>query len=360
MKKIIFVLPDLSGGGAEKAVLNLYKVFESHLDYECHIVTLSSGVSHEVDPGCRIHYLNEVQKVSKKGFKRLTYRKKICFAVDDYIENNFGKGCIVLSNMMFADKVMSKSRHNVIHIIHSVYGESLLSGKNIIRKFFIQKNLENVYGSHPLVFVSQGACKSFCENFKSNVPKYVIYNPINQDELLKLAEKDEINIEGKYILHLGRFNREKRHDRLLKAFAKINSCAKLVLLGEGKLQSSVFEMAQDMGLKGRVVFAGFQKNPYPYIKNASLLVLSSDFEALPTVVLEGASLGVPVVATNCPGGIEEIVGGDSPSLVPLEEEALTEAIQDALCEPQKYISLLDHKFSEKFAAEKYYEIFSSV
>jgi len=357
-KKIVFVLPGIAGGGAERVVLNLYKALEHYKGYECHIISLSRNVTHAVDAQLRVHYLDEAMRVGKHGFRRFTYRKRIAKIVDDYIDQAIGGNCIVLSNMMYCDKIMSLSRQRVFHIIHSSYGQALLGGKPFYRQFFIKKNINHVYRNHPMIFVSQGALDGFCTYFRSAVDKSVICNPVNEQEVRTLAESEPAGLEGGYIVHVGRFNRQKRHDRLLQAFAKVRSNVKLALLGDGRLETDIRALAGQLGLTERVVFMGFRQNPYPLIKGAKALVLTSDVEGLPTVVLEAICLGTAVVATDCPGGIREIIGPDSPSLVPLDDiDAISAAIDDAVAHPEKYTSPLNEKFSSRFAAEHYDRLF---
>ncbi|MGE4578839.1 MAG: glycosyltransferase [Desulfuromonadales bacterium] len=358
MNKLVFVLPGIKGGGAERVVLNLYKAMERFHDYECHIVSFDRDVAHELEPDLRVHYLDQKKEVSKKGVRRLTYRKKLAKLLDDFISANIGRDCIILSNMVFVDKVTSLSRLNVFHLIHSAYGQSLLGGKSTFRRFFIKRNISNVYGRHPLIFVSEGARESFLHNFKTRVDKEVIYNPLDQEELKALAEAKIEKLDFDYLVHVGRFSREKRHDRLLRAFSAIRTNVKLVLLGEGKLENRIKVLVKELGLTDRVVFMGFKQNPYPYIKISKALVLSSDFEGLPTVILEALSLGTPVVATDCPGGIREIVSSQSHSLVPVDDVGmLSAAMEDVLCSPEKYISALSTKFDSRTVSGQYHELF---
>ena len=65
--KVVFVLPGIAGGGAEKVVLNLYKALELYHGYECHIISLSRNVAHAVDAELRVHYLDQAMRVGKHG-----------------------------------------------------------------------------------------------------------------------------------------------------------------------------------------------------------------------------------------------------------------------------------------------------
>jgi len=91
-----------------------------------------------------------------------------------------------------------------------------------------------------------------------------------------------------------------------------------------------------LGVGHSVAFPGFQKNPWPYVKHADLFVLASRFEGLPNALLEALALGVPVVATDCPGGVRE-VRKSAPEIVlvpPEDHVALAAGIVAALSKPK--------------------------
>lgn len=107
----------------------------------------------------------------------------------------------------------------------------------------------------------------------------------------------------------GRLDRQKRPDLALAALARIRERrdARLVWCGDGPLRAEMERRADEMGLTGAASFAGFVANPFPLIRRADLVLLTSDFEGLPNALIEAQGLGVPAVATSCPFGPDEIV-----------------------------------------------------
>ena len=75
----------------------------------------------------------------------------------------------------------------------------------------------------------------------------------------------------------------------------------------GEEKEKLLNLSKELNIEDRVHFLGFQKNPYKYMAQADLLILSSRYEGLPNVVLEANTCGLPVVAYNCPGGTREII-----------------------------------------------------
>lgn len=156
-----------------------------------------------------------------------------------------------------------------------------------------------------------------------------IYNPVMTD-LVHQRAKDSISIHSPFILAVGRLNALKRFDRLITAYAeaKVAETCLLVILGEGELRKKLEEQVKAYGLQERVLLLGYESNPYKYMTRAEYLVMSSDTEAYPVVMIEALSLGCPVLSTDCPSGPREIIrDGENGLLVELNAEALAVGMQ---------------------------------
>jgi glycosyltransferase involved in cell wall biosynthesis len=139
------------------------------------------------------------------------------------------------------------------------------------------------------------------------------------------------------ILAVGRLTAVKDYPTLLRAFALLRQwrAARLFILGEGELRRELGALAETLGIAADVQFAGFDPNPYRYMKRSAVLALSSAWEGFGNVLVEALACGTQVVATDCPSGPAEILaGGKFGRLVPVgDAAALAQAIESALLAP---------------------------
>ncbi|MFC1495142.1 glycosyltransferase [Thermodesulfobacteriota bacterium] len=167
----------------------------------------------------------------------------------------------------------------------------------------------------------------------------VIYNPVIKQELRR---KSRVPLEHPWfgnnqppvLLAVGRLAEVKDFRTLIYAFAQVRQTrpVRLLILGEGECRSSLESLVRQLGLEEDVSMPGFVENPYAYMAQASIFVMSSRFEALPTVLIEALYLGLPLIATDCPGGTREILrDGKVGQLVPVGDSiAIAQAIENIL------------------------------
>ncbi len=219
----------------------------------------------------------------------------------------------------------------------SIHNQMLPIG---IRQLMVELVRQNYPLADVISAVSEGVADDL--SFSARIPRdriRVIYNPIITPEMAGRV-KEDINHpwfapgELPVILSAGRLDPQKDYPLLISAFARVRQFipSRLLILGEGSEQVALMSLARQLGIEGEVGFPGFVSNPYPYMARASVFVLSSKWEGLPTVLAEALFCGVPIISTDCPSGPREILReGLYGRLVPVGDvDCLTEAILSAL------------------------------
>lgn len=166
-----------------------------------------------------------------------------------------------------------------------------------------------------VVCVSESVRKSFQTLYNHRFPCSVLYNVNDEAQILRRA--DAFTPKGSHVPTLcavGRLSQEKGFDLLIDACAGLSVPYRLQIIGEGPARRELEEQIARNGLGDRVRLLGWQENPYPYIKNADLIVCSSRYEGLSTVVTEALILGKPVVTTPC-NGMAELLGDSEYGLI---------------------------------------------
>ncbi|MBB2970500.1 glycosyltransferase [Mesorhizobium sp. RMAD-H1] len=164
------------------------------------------------------------------------------------------------------------------------------------------------------------------------------------------------------VLGVGKLKPQKDFPTLLRAFALLRREreVRLMILGEGPGRAALETLARELGVAGDVALPGFVANPFPYMANAGLFVLSSTFEGLPGVLVQALACGCPVVSTDCPGGSAEILEhGRYGPLTPVgDAEALARAMKATLDAPldRKLLKERGNFFSPDRAVDGYLDV----
>ena len=198
----------------------------------------------------------------------------------------------------------------------------------------------------------------------------VVYNPV---VTLELQNKSEVPLEHPWfrenehpvVLAVGRLTDQKAFDVLIQAFSLVrkNCPARLLILGEGENRPDLEALILQLGLEQDVNLMGFVQNPYAFMAHSALFVLPSRWEGLPTVLIEALYLGMPIVATDCPGGSREILrDGEYGRLVPVDNPAaLAEAILGTMGDDRSFLPKESWlPFSLDFVIDRYVKILLGV
>lgn len=330
MKFVLFTT-NLAGGGAEKALAKIGSGLAAQ-GHEVTFVVCEDAGAYAPPPACRFVALAAQAAHGWLGKRRLAWRLRRLLAAQDYD--------LLVSTLPFADEIAELSRlpRHVCRIANTLSAEvARLSGAKAARRAARYRRL---YGGRRLVAVSSGVAADLVRHF-GVAPAAVttIPNPFDFAAIAAAAQAPCAERPGMpYVLHVGRYAAQKRHDLLLDAFARLPGHYRLVLLAEPA--PGLAQLISRHGLDARVIVAGFQANPYPWMAGAELLVLCSDHEGLPNVLIEALACGTRVVSTDCPSGPREIlVGPLARGLVPCgDAAALAQAMSAILAAPKPLLT----------------------
>jgi glycosyltransferase involved in cell wall biosynthesis len=228
----------------------------------------------------------------------------------------------------------------IITVTHAVLSQSL-GCKSALHRYVFPHLLHRMYvHADAVVAVSDAVADDLAS--VARLPRArieVVPNPVVHDGLFAQAREPVVHpwlkdSDRPVVLSVGRLNEEKNYGDLIHAFACLRRQrgARLIILGDGAQKPGLSRLAGKLGIADDVDLPGFVANPYSYMAHADVLALSSLYEALPTALIEAMACGCPVVATDCPGGVRQIIGDDRYGrLVPVGDvEALAQAIAETL------------------------------
>lgn len=295
--KICMIIDSLAAAGAERVVVTLSEAFYRQ-GHQVDIILWNNIIEYQINPNINIHVLEK--KTAQELKKLITEINNLNNGAFDYI----------YSHLHGKIKIVKQAKlKNIYYVFHIPISHRFKSKNNVI-KWLKKKKLQMRYRNENLITVSDGIKDDLIENkIKANSINS-IYNPFEFESIKQQANQEENDIpKDEYIINVARFHFQKRQDILLKAFKQSNLNCKLLLVGKGSKEEyqKIENLINELELQEKVIIVGFNSNPYPLIKNAKLLVLSSDFEGLPMVLIEALILNTPIVSTNCKSGPSEIM-----------------------------------------------------
>ncbi|MTC78876.1 glycosyltransferase [Providencia sp. wls1916] len=345
MKKYLFINNSLNGTGGSRVILNLATYLS---DSNCSVSILIDRIDNiNFDVDSRINLFlrdkkgirpyikkNNTVQISKKSHSPTILKlklklKKIINYISTFKYSKDKRDFIEFINKNSFDVIINNNIYS--HLYRIMYeknssGNYFVNFHNSPKEVFLRPEfasffpLKKIFKNVNILTVSSEIKNELYELGQFDIEKVTtIYNPFNFHELhVKAKENPYDTYPFDYIITVSTLSQRKRVERAIQSFKLLDPQEKnlhLIILGDGSLKNELLKLVSQLEITNYVHFLGFQSNPYPYISNAKLLLLTSDSEGLPTVIIESLILGIPVISTDCPTGPREI-------LEPWKEESL--------------------------------------
>lgn len=305
MKKILFLAPTLNSGGGEKVLTTIMNNL-SREKYEIMIALISNEGEFRNQLKSDVSIID--LKAKRVVFSPLKLLKLIRKEDPDIIFSGAGHLSCILGVLK---PLIKKSIILIGRERGTISGRSKRNPKLKIKvlNIFYKTSLKNM---DYIILQSKFMKKNFLEllNFSEKKLK-IINNPVDFDDIeSKINSSDENLFQNNKIniLTVGRLDQVKQQTKMIDLI-KILDHKKyhLNLVGEGELKNKLQSYAKETGVENYVTFWGFQSNPYKFMKEADLFILTSKVEAFPNVVLEAGACGLYTLAFQCDGGIKEVI-----------------------------------------------------
>lgn len=327
MRKIMFMIPTLMGGGAEKVLINLI----NSLDTKKYDITVFSLI----DKGINKKFLKKeisykyAFKYNIKGIRHILKLFNCRFLFKHFIKERYDTIISFLEGP--TTRIVSGCNYdsNLIAWVHTE------NKKAYSIAFRNKKEMQKCYRKfNKIVCVSNDVLTSFNEytnNFFES-KTLILKNINNPYEIIEKSWQDIDYKKDKFrIITIGRLDENKDHKRLIPIIYKLSQKynIELFILGEGKERKNIELEIEKYKLKN-VFMLGYQENPYKYLAKSDLYICCSHYEGYSTTTIEALILNIPILATNCSGMKEILNNGKYGIIVEDEDNCIYEKLEEII------------------------------
>lgn len=330
-RRLAFFIQDLREGGAERSVARLLNgIVARDIPIDLLVIARKGRFFEELDARVNVVELPQRRTISSIfGVKRYIETVRPVALVSALAHTNVAA---IIANQL------ARPRTRVVVVEHNQ-----ISKNRRLKRGLVGFSYRMVPWLYPSADVIAAVSTDVRDDLaaETGIPAEritVLHNPVVTTALAEQAAEDSSHPwlrdgEIPVVLGVGRFALQKNFPLLIRAFAKVRAArpARLIILGDGELLPDLEALVRDLGVTDDVDLPGFDPNPFRAMRRAAVYVLSSDWEGLPTALIEALACGTPVVTTDCAGAGEILLEGRIGRIVPRGDvDALAAAISATL------------------------------
>lgn len=309
--RLLIFINTLQTGGAERVVSLLLNHLNN--DFEIHLALYSNMLDYTIPP--EIKLLDLKQPLLQNKLTRFLKLPAISRQVYNYCKKNkINNSVAFLYRPCYINAIMKSFWGYRGHVImcEGTHQTTMQESHSAIYRMFSKFMVMYSYKRADLILANSYAIQTdLIENFKIKTPVRVIYNPVDLQDINTHAVEEPAFVFEENIFHfitVGNLRKEKNQLLLIQAFFVLKSLpCKLLIVGAGVMEDLLKQKVRDLGLMEKVIFCGFDKNPFKYVSRSDCFVLSSDVEGFPNVLIEALACSKPVISTDCSSGPRELL-----------------------------------------------------
>ena len=327
MKKILFFGYTLEVGGAEKVLIDFLNILKSDYEIDLALLEKKGDFIKDVPDNIKIIQMRN-NNFSYFLFRYIPFYRKMKINKIANLKNydvaiGFFEG---RSATWVADIKKNITRIAWLH--------------NDVNKFDIgipEKEIKDSYNKmDKIIAVSEVSKENFKKKYDINENKIkVLYNLVDEKSIIEKSNEFEVINDVFTFTNVGKMRPQKRQDRLVRIAYNLKKSGykfKIQIIGDGPEESNIKELIKKYDVSDVVELLGLQINPYPYIKNANCIVVSSDFEGYSISMKEALILKKPIISTDVSGARELFEGEKYGIISEISDEDLEKKMKDVLDE----------------------------
>ena len=357
-KNLLFTAVNLKVGGIETSLINLL----NNIDYEKYNVRviLEEKIGELLTKVNDNAEVDELKVSNNKNIlirKLINFSRKLQFTIFNY--NNYDFSCCYATYSFSGNKLsLIASKNNSIYI-HSNY-KQLYKNENEFKEFFNNRKINEF---RKIIFVSNESKEDFLKIYPKLKEKTEVINNFINIKNVKEQSKEKITFERKknntLFVFVGRLDdSSKKVKRAINIVKEIPN-TELWIIGDGPDRKEYENYTKENNLEEKVTFFGKKLNPYPYMKEASYIILTSDYEGFPVIYLESIILNKPIITTIDVSDDAINIGKDYANIISKDETKMIKEIEKII-KTNKKTKTIDLNKVQINRIKKLEEIFDEV
>ncbi|WP_298555607.1 glycosyltransferase [uncultured Algibacter sp.] len=352
-KKILFILPTLTAGGAERVISFIAQnINQNNYDSRLLITGYKKDSAYSID-SIEVDFLEKhrvLHAIPYIFWYLLKHKPKVVVSSIGHLNTIMGLMSPLFYNTRFIIREAS-----VISLMGKIHGQQKAKKIFNIYSFLSRKSYKMV---DKIICQSKDMAEDFENIYNVNKQRIVIIN----NPITNLPSLKEINISTQKVIKfitVGRLSKEKGQLRVIKLLSKLKFPFHYTIIGDGPLKENILTAIKTNELEDKFTYIPFTKEVSKYMALNDLFLQGSYVEGFPNTVLESCFVGTPVLAFNVPGGTKEIIEHQVNGYLVENEEDYFYYLNNRLpLHPRNVRATVENKFDKKNIIKQYETLFN--